>query len=298
MTRRTRRKGPSAVRCERGHGRTGESGIVPPDGREIGRRDTDGTWRHPGSLVDTGGLRVRRPGIRVERGRGERCSQGPCRQQRRAQRRRELAAGARTGRPASLAMALAITALTAGGSSGRIAVRGGTLVPTCANRTSDGVVALERHGPGEEAEGDAAERVLVAGPADRLAGDLLGRAVVRRAHEQPVAVSPRGTDVALMRPKSDRYACSGRPGMFSMRTLPGLTSRCTSPIACAASSPAATCVMMLATRSGASGPPLRADQAREVAAGDEPGSDVQHAVGLACGVDGQDVRLVDGGDGA
>ena len=71
----------------------------------------------------------------------------------------------------------------------------------------------------------------------------------------PVAVSPVAPELAFVSPKSDRYAYSGRPGTFSIKTLAGLTSRCTSPMACAASSAADTCSTSDATRSGASGPP-------------------------------------------
>src|SRR6185295_14824824 len=39
-----------------------------------------------------------------------------------------------------------------------------------------------------------------------------------------------------------------------MRTLPGLTSRCTTPAACAAASPSATSRPIAATRTGRSGP--------------------------------------------
>ena len=45
------------------------------------------------------------------------------------------------------------------------------------------VAEAERHDPGEEAEPNAGQGVLVGAPVHRGTGDLLRRAVVRRAHE-------------------------------------------------------------------------------------------------------------------
>src|SRR5580704_7106019 len=55
-------------------------------------------------------------------------------------------------------------------------------------------------------------------------------------------------------PKSDRYTWSGRPTLASTRMFPGLTSRCTNPVLCAASSAEATGETKSAARSGASAP--------------------------------------------
>ena len=70
----------------------------------------------------------------------------------------------------------------------------------------------------------------------------------------PVPVSRADDAAPLLIPKSDRYTCSGRPGPVSTKTFAGLTSRCTSPAPCAASSADATGDSNPAIRPGASGP--------------------------------------------
>ena len=75
--------------------------------------------------------------------------------------------------------------------------------------------------------------------------------------------------------------------------LAGLTSRCTRPRPCAASSADATCEMISATRPGGSGPNC-AHQRPDVTAAHEPHRDEQHAPRLAGLEDRDDVRIVHG----
>ena len=68
----------------------------------------------------------------------------------------------------------------------------------------------------------------------------------------PVLVTDASPPPCAM-PKSTRYAKSSRVSS----TFSGLTSRCTSPSACAASNAAATCAMIRAARIGSSAPCAR-----------------------------------------
>ena len=72
----------------------------------------------------------------------------------------------------------------------------------------------------------------------------------------PCPLGPLHHSEPLLSPKSDRYAWSGRPGRTSTRMFAGLTSRCTSPAACAVSRAAATDDTIAAARPGES-PPVR-----------------------------------------
>ena len=87
-----------------------------------------------------------------------------------------------------------------------------------------------------------------------------------------------------------------RPARAVHQDVGGLTSRCTSPAACAESSADAT------AETNASGPVRRSGPSRrisdaQVAARHVAHRDVQHAVGLARAVDRDDVRIVDRGRG-
>ena len=89
-------------------------------------------------------------------------------------------------------------------------------------------------------------------------------------------------------PKSVRYVCSGPPRRASTRMLPGLTSRCTRPAACAASSADATGEMKAAARRGGSAPsritPCRLPPAtNRIAMNCTPSASPASYTGMMCG---------------
>ncbi len=172
------------------------------------------------------------------------------------------------------------------------------VVPYMREQDCDGVLALERQGPGEEAEGNAAERVLVAGPADRLAGDLLGGTVVRRAHEHAGRGQPRGTRRGLDEPEVGQVGLLRAAGDVVDEDVAGLDVPVHQPDRVRGIQSRGHLGDDVGHPVGGKRAAVGAHESREVPAGDEPGGDVQHAVGFASGVDGQDVRFVDGGDGA
>ncbi len=98
-----------------------------------------------------------------------------------------------------------------------------------------------------------------------------------------------GETTALAIPKSDRYTWPGRPGCASTRMFAGLTSRCTSPAACAASSAEATATMSSAARAGA-GAPSRASiprrsppRTKRIAMNSAPAASPASYTGMMCG---------------
>ena len=93
----------------------------------------------------------------------------------------------------------------------------------------------------------------------------------------------------LLTPKSDRYTWSGRPGRASTKMFAGLTSRCTSPAACAASSAEATGEMNAAARPGASAPSRCSTSRRSppwtnrIAMNSTPSASPASYTGMMCG---------------
>ena len=78
----------------------------------------------------------------------------------------------------------------------------------------------------------------------------------------PAVVMPGASPLSVLTsPKSVRYACSSSP---VSSTLPGLTSRWTSPRRCAASSAEATWVMIATARCGSNGPSRTTAASRSV----------------------------------
>ncbi len=113
-------------------------------------------------------------------------------------------------------------------------------------------------------------------------GDRLGRR--RTPRDAPLRLGRRR--FVVVRPKSVRYAC-----LPAIRTLCGLTSRCTSPASWAASSAAATCATIATASSGGSGPTALEDR-RQVLTVDEAHREVERAALLTRLVDRDDVGVV------
>ena len=99
-------------------------------------------------------------------------------------------------------------------------------------------------------------------------------------------------EACLASPKSQRYACSPPPAGREIRMFAGLTSRWTSPRACAASSADAIWPRRPTARSGSRRPRL-SQEARKVASLDVAHREEEHAVRLAGGVDRDDVRMLE-----
>ena len=134
---------------------------------------------------------------------------------------RELAARSRSGCAGSRARARAMTASSSGGSAGSLG-----LAPQ---------VADPRRPTGQHEQQRAAQRVHVGARIDVLALQLLGRGVLERPADRARSGRPRPVVSCLASPKSVSSARSA-PGSPTTRMLLGLTSRCTTPIAWAASS--------------------------------------------------------------
>jgi hypothetical protein len=161
----------------------------------------------------------------------------------------------------------------------------------------NGLLAVIRHGPGEQAEGDTREGVLVGPPVQRPARDLLGRAEVRGAEEHPGHGQPGRAGGGLGEPEVRQVGVLGAAG-------PGLdedVARLDVPVHQAD-------LVRGVQRGGdlhdevgrpawLQRPAVAAQQRREISVGYEPGRDVEHPVGFPGRVDGDDVRLVDCGDG-
>jgi hypothetical protein len=161
----------------------------------------------------------------------------------------------------------------------------------------DRQLALERHRAAEHLEGHAGERVLVGPAVDRLAVDLLGGGVVGGAEE--------------LAGDGQRAGRQHRPGDAEVRqvgVLRAAAPRVDEDVArldVAVDKPGGVRgVQGGGDRGDERRRPARgqradrADDPLEGAARHEPHRDELHAVGLARRVDGDDVRVVDGRDGA
>ena len=127
----------------------------------------------------------------------------------------------------------------------REAVRG------CAPTLFHVAVLLVEDGAGERPVEDAAQCVDVGAGVDVDALRLLGRHVVGGADREPGLREVGAATRSMVIPKSVRKAYSS-PSRVAIRTLPGLTSRWTSPWRWASVRAAATCATILTARDGSS----------------------------------------------